>query len=305
MRLRQIEYFIAVAEAGSLTKAAKDILVAQPSLSQQIAALESELGAPLFERLPRGLALTGEGRVFLVEARRVVAAVSRAKATVRTSAAGEGGELRLGTVTSLAARLIPETAGRWMDLAPRSSLRLSEYHHSDALTAALESGDIDLAIGPIPARKHAAQESLGWEEFTFVVPRSDPLSARDRLDAADLAERQWVLFDEGHGLTQLIERVCAIAGFAPKIGVRTTQVTTAARLADAGLGPTLLPANVLDPDSAASSHSATRPIIRELCAYARQPFRHLDRSFVEALRLSELAPRPSSDYDNGAGIQRL
>lgn len=304
MRLRQIEYFIAVAEAGSLTKASRAIFIAQPSLSQQITNLEEELGAQLFERLPRGLQLTSEGRAFLVEARRVVAAVSRAKATVRAATSGVTGELRLATVTSLAVRLVPDAAGAWSRTHPNVTLYLGEYNHSDALEEALDSGASDLSIGPMPRREHGAVVSLGMEEFCFVLPHDDPLSARERIDPADLADRSWVLFGVEHGLTQIIERVCANSGFSPNVAVRTSQVTTAARLAAAGLGPTLIPVNSID-TAGVEVRSASRPILRELAAYSRTGLSALDRTFLEALAASPAAPKPLADYDVRDGYFQL
>lgn len=300
MKLRQIEYFVAVAEAGSLTKASRQLYIAQPSLSQQISSLEDELGAKLFERLPRGLQLTGEGRAFLTEARHVLASLGRAKATVRASLAGATGELRLATVTSLAVRLLPNAAGQWYRKNPKVKLFLSEHSHSEHLEDALTSGETDLALGPRPKRPYGAVKSLGMEEFCFVLPHDDPLSGRERIDAADLSERNWVLFGEGHGLTQIIERVCGQAGFTPRIAARTNEVTTAARLAAAGLGPTLLPVNSIDTNGVIV-RSARKPILRELAVYARNGFTSLDRSLISEIEAADGTAQPLSTYDTSMG----
>jgi DNA-binding transcriptional LysR family regulator len=289
---------VAVAEAGSLTKAAATVFIAQPSLSHQISTLEEELGCKLFERMPRGLQLTTEGRAFLVESRRVLAAVGRAKATVRAVSSGFQGELRLGTVTSLAVRLIPDAAGTWHAKHPNVALHLSEFLHADALEEALAAGDVDLAIGPTPKHDAGSLVSLGLEEFVFVLPSSDPLGGRERIDPADLAERSWVLFAPDHGLTEIVARVCAHAGFTPKVAARTSQVTTASRLAAAGLGPTLIPANAIDTDRDLVIRSAVHPILRELTVYSRSGMSALARSFIEELRASPASPQqltPSID----------
>lgn len=304
MKIRQIEYFVAVAEAGSLTKASKHLYVAQPSLSQQIASLEDELGAKLFERLPRGLQLTSEGRAFLTEARHVLASLGRAKATVRAAISGTTGELRLATVTSLAVRMLPDAAGRWYRKHPKVTLFLTEHSHANLLEGSLEAGDADLALGPRPERPHGAVKSLGMEEFCFVLPHGDPLASREYVDAGDLADRNWVLFGTDHGLTQLIERVCAHAGFTPKVAVRTMEVTTAARLAAAGLGPTLLPVNAID-TSGVVVRSARYPILRELAVYARNGFTSLDRSLIAELEESEVAAKPLSAYRTRDGYFQL
>lgn len=305
MRLRQLEYFVAVAEAGSLTKAAATVFIAQPSLSHQISTLEEELGCKLFERMPRGLQLTAEGRSFLIETRRVLAAVGRAKATVRAVSAGFQGELRLATITSLAVRLIPDAAGTWHAKHPNAALHLREYLHADALEDALSSGDADLAIGPLPKHEVGSVVSLGMEEFVFVLPATDPLCGRERIDPADLAERAWVLFASDHGLTEIVARVCANSGFTPKVAARTTQVTTAARLAASGLGPTLIPANAIDTGRNLEIRSGVRPILREIAVYSRSTMSPLARSFIEELRASPAAPRPISPADDYRDAFRL
>jgi DNA-binding transcriptional LysR family regulator len=107
VRLRQLEYFIAVAEHGAITKAAAALFVAQPSLSSQITALEHEIGGPLLDRLPRGIRLTPAGREFLMEARATVAAADRARRRARSVLDATSGEFDLATVLSVAAGVLP------------------------------------------------------------------------------------------------------------------------------------------------------------------------------------------------------
>src|SRR6476646_6297177 len=102
VNLRQLEYFVVIAEEGSFTRAAEHLLVAQPSLSQQIGALEAELGGPLLERLPRGVRLTMAGQNFLPEARAAVGHADRARRAVRMALTLESGQLEIATVTSAA-----------------------------------------------------------------------------------------------------------------------------------------------------------------------------------------------------------
>ena len=304
MKLRQIEYFVTVAEAGSLTKASRLLFIAQPTLSQQMSALESELGAKLFDRLPRGLQLTPEGRAFLIEARNVLAALGRAQATVQAARTGATGELRLAAVTSIAVKLLPDAVGRWYRSHPKVTLFLSEFNHAGLLEEALLSDGADLAIGPAPRHPPGAVLSLGMEEFVFVLPNGDPLSSRSHIEAADLAEHNWVLFAADHGLNQIVERICAQAGFTPKVAARTNEVTTAARLAASGLGPTLLPVNAIDTKEVIV-RSAKRPILRELAVYARNRFTALDRSLIAEFQASDSAPRPLQSYPISDGYVQL
>src|SRR5260370_11611614 len=102
MNLRQLEYLLAIADEGSFTRAAERLLVAQPSLSQQIKSLEQELGGPLLERLPTGVRLTAAGKAFMSEARPAVTHADGAARRARSALGLETGELEVATVTSVA-----------------------------------------------------------------------------------------------------------------------------------------------------------------------------------------------------------
>lgn len=284
MRLRQMEYFLAVAEAGSITQAAANLYLAQPSLSYQITTLEKELGGQLFERLPRGLRLTPAGRVFLVEAKRVIADVGRAKRSVQAVTEGALGELEIATVTSLAVGIIPSVARSWRYSHPHVALRLHEHTHVDRLEEGLLGGIGDFGFGPIPRRPMGEVIEIGAEEFVFVLPADDPQAAESAIDPLSLRDRDWVLYDPAHGLSVVVNKVCSAFGFSPPVGVRTSQVETAARLAAAGLGPALLPSNVIPSNIDAAVRPATRPLIRRLAAYSRTAMPPIVNSFVDELR---------------------
>src|SRR5262245_2777592 len=118
MNLRQLVCFLAVAEEGSFTKGAERVGIAQPSLSQQIRGLETELGGQLIERLPRGISLTPAGRAFLPEARTAVQAAERAARSARATLGVDAGELGVATVRSIAIGILPTTLQRWHEQAP-------------------------------------------------------------------------------------------------------------------------------------------------------------------------------------------
>jgi DNA-binding transcriptional LysR family regulator len=294
MRLRQVEYFVAVVEAGSITQAAANLYLAQPSLSHQITTLEKELGGSLFERLPRGLRLTPAGRAFLVEAKRIVSDVNRARRAVQSVTEGVLGELEISTVTSLAVGIIPSVARSWRETHPKMSLRLYEYTHASRLEESLLNGVGDFGFGPIPRFPMGEVIDVGAEEFMFVLPADDPLAGQSAVDPGELAERPWVLYDATHGLSTVVTTVCSAYGFAPAGAVRTSQVETAARLAAAGLGPALLPANVVPPNIGALVLPAIRPLIRRLAAYSRTTMPPIIHGFVEAISDPRHGLMPSS-----------
>jgi DNA-binding transcriptional LysR family regulator len=285
VNLRQLRYFIAAAEEGSITRAAEAVLVAQPSLSQQIRTLEAELGGALLERLPGGVRLTAAGRAFLPEARAAVERADRAAHAARAALGARGGELELVTLTSLAVGVLPRVLRRFHQEFPEVAVRLREHSHRRTMEERVREGLGDLAIGPPPAGWPWPVEPLGWEEMVVVLPRGDPLAGRrGRIALSDLAEREWVLFDAGHGLHDLMTLVCADAGFVPRGTVRTSQVVAAPLLAAAGLGPALVPDNVVPPGLEAEVRGLRPPRARRMTVYGRGRPGPLGEAFLEVLR---------------------
>ena len=241
MNLRQLHYFLAVADEGSFTRAAERLFVAQPSLSQQIKSLEQELGGPLLERLPKGVRLTAAGRAFIAEARAAVTHAASARRNARAVLGLEGGELEVATVTSVAFGVLPSAFRTWHERYPGTTIALREYTHRSALDEAVRLGVGDIAVGPRPAHWRGPVVDLGWEEFVVVLPTSDPLAEATRPVALeDLADHDWVLFGPDHGLSALILDVCA-RGVHSAQTVQTAQVAAAGHLAAAGLGVTIIP----------------------------------------------------------------
>jgi DNA-binding transcriptional LysR family regulator len=295
MNLRQLQYLLAIADEGSFTRAAERLLVAQPSLSQQIKSLEQELGGPLLERLPTGVRLTAAGKAFLPEARAAVTHAERARRNARSALGLEAGELEIATVTSVAFGLLPPAFEQWRERYPGTSITLREYAHRRALDDAVRLGVGDIAVGPRPPSWHGPVVELGWEEFVAVLPASDPLAKGKRpLELEKLANHDWVLFGSQHGLSELILEACARAGFTPRRTVETGQVAAAGHLAAAGLGVTIIPSNVVPPGLNAAIRSLKPPLARQIVAFTRQDWSPLAAAFLEVLQAQSWQRRPAS-----------
>jgi DNA-binding transcriptional LysR family regulator len=294
VNLRQITYLMAVVEEGSFTRAAQRLSVAQPSLSQQVLALERELGGQLLERLPGGVRLTAAGRAFLPEARSAAAHAARAAEAARSVLGEPGRELELATVTSMAVGLLPQALQRWHGLHADTAVRLLEYRHRRELCDAVRSGLGDLGVGPRPSAWSGPVERLGWEEFVVVLPRTDPLATRNGGNVAlkELAERDWVLFDPEHGLQDLILQASAKAGFVPRAAVRTGQVAAAAQLAAAGLGPALIGAHAVPAGLDAALLQVRPRLVREVVAFTRTSWAPAAEEFLKVLRDLPMQERP-------------
>jgi DNA-binding transcriptional LysR family regulator len=293
MNLRQMQYFVAVAEDGSISRSAQRLLVAQPSLSQQIKSLEAELGGALFERIPKGVRLTAAGKAFLPEARAAITHAASATRNARSVLGLDGGELEVATITSVAFGILPSAFRTWHEHYPATTIALREYTDRNALAEAVRMGVADIAVGPQPAQWRGPIIELGWEEFVVIVPNTDTLAGTaGAVPLSELADRDWVLFGPGHGLSDLILEACAHAGFAPRRTVQTTQVAAASHLAAAGLGVTLIPDNVAPAGLHAATLHVKPPLIRKLFAYTRSEWSPLATTFVEALQRLRWPTKP-------------
>jgi DNA-binding transcriptional LysR family regulator len=294
--LRQLEYFVAIADEGSFTRAAERLHVTQSALSHQVRDLERSLGGVLFERLPRTVRLTSLGRALLPDARMAVRAADRVVRTARTVVAAGEGELEIATVLSVAAGVLPATLRAWNEHRPRAVTRLHEFGHKATLEAAVAGGLADLALGPRPFGWSGPVVSLGAEEFMVILPAGDPLlDGSGSIDLSLLAARRWVLYQPEHGLSEIVSAACARAGFSPRGVVHTWQVEVAARLAASGLGPAMVPDNAVPPGLDAATLHQRRPVMRELAVYARSPFMHLAEDYLQVVLETDLRLSPLPD----------
>jgi DNA-binding transcriptional LysR family regulator len=295
VNLRQLRYFMTIADEKSFSRAATRLLIAQPSLSQQIKSLEQELGGPLLERLPTGVRLTPAGNAFLPEARSAVTHADRAARNARSALGLDAGEIEVATVTSVAYGVLPPAFKLWHERYPGTTIALREYTHRTALVEAVRGGVGDIAVGPRPRDWPGPVAELGWEELVVVLPAGDPLASSGRTVALDaLTERDWVLFGTDHGLSELILGACAAAGFTPRRTVQTAQIAAAAQLAAAGLGVTIIPSNVVPTGLQAAVRRLREPLVRQIVAFTRQDWPPLAGAFLDALREQAWEQRPRS-----------
>ncbi|WP_020670091.1 LysR family transcriptional regulator [Amycolatopsis nigrescens] len=282
--LRQLEYLVTVVDEGSFTRAAEQLHVTQPALSHQVRALERAVGGPLLERLPRSVRLTPMGRAMLPHARAALADAERAGVAARQASGLAAGELSIATVYSVTLGVLPPALRAWRRSHPGVHIRLFEHRHADELRAAMTAGQADLAVGPEPADWDGAARTLGVEEFAVLLPAGDRSAGRGpRLDLAVLADREWVHYAPGNGLADVLEQACAAAGFQPAAAIRTEQTAAAPVLASAGLGPALVPANVIPPRFDGEVRWPDPPVRRGLAAYTRGTPDPLTAAFVELL----------------------
>jgi DNA-binding transcriptional LysR family regulator len=285
MSLRQMEYLMTVAEEGSFTRAAERLFVSQPALSHQIKTLERSVGGELLERLPNAVQLTPMGRAFLPHATAAVLAAEEARHAARAVGELEAGQLRIGTLGSIALGVLPAAVRAWRLANPQVSFELREYLHIDELAEQMRLGAADVAVGPRPLGWDGPIRSLGQEDLVVVLAVDDPLveAGRKRVALEQLADRPWTLYSSDNGLAPVVLDACAAAGFTPRPAVHTHHTATAVQLAAAGLGPALVPENVVDPGFTGALLRPDPPVRRELVAFSRANPPPLVAAFTDVL----------------------
>ncbi len=247
MNLRQYEYALAVAEEGSMTAAAERLRVTQPSLSQQIGALEKNLGVQLFTRTPNGVTVTVAGRAFLAEASIATTASRRAIAAARAADGELSGELIIAVHMGLGARQLPQALGRLRDIHPKLQVTLHEEPDPADMERLVRKGTLDMVlVHRIPVGCTFDVHRLGEEAYVAVLPKGHRLLAHGAsLRLEDLASEGWIRFRGASLLDEYLARLLADAGLSPHTVARASQISTAVRLVAQGLGVTVVPASAI------------------------------------------------------------
>ena len=249
MEFFQLRYFVAAARHLNFSKAAAEVYIAQPSLSQQIANLEKELGTPLFVRTGRAVRLTDAGEALLEHAERILAQAEAARRTVRAVAGLEQGQLSIWTLPTPGQHLLPPYLVRFRQAYPGIELRVHEAVPTRAVGEAVASSKADLGILQLPCPVEGLeQRELRTEDLVLVVPDGHPLTQRpDPPSLADLADETFVWVPEGRTEEHPFYAACLAAGFAPKIACVSGSATGMQALVAAGLGIALLPRLAVHP----------------------------------------------------------
>jgi DNA-binding transcriptional LysR family regulator len=264
MELRHLRYFLAVAEEGHITRAAERLGIQQPPLSQQIKALEAELGVQLFRRRPRGVEPTDAGESLLADARRILAEVEGAAARARRTARGEQGRVAVGFTASAPFHPLVTRAIRDFRAAhPLVSMSLEERGSAELLDD-LRSERLDAAFvrAAVPGGDGVSVHDLLEEPMLVALPARHPLARRSKggLELARLAAEPFVLYRRasGPGLHDAIVGACQSAGFTPHIAQEAPRITATLNLVAAGLGVTLVPQSLRGLQAAAIAYRPLR-----------------------------------------------
>lgn len=240
MELRQLRYFIGISEAGSLLKASSRLHVAQPALSQQMAALEQDVGARLLERSSRGVTLTEAGKAFLAHARVVLDDVERARQAACELAGAPSGPVAIGLPTTVGLVATVPLLQACQQQLPRVQLRIVEGY-SGFLREWLLAGRVDIALlfgaGPDPA---LVKRPLVEDRLVLVTAASGRRGPR-RMALGGIADWPLILPGRGHGLRNIIDEACQPQGIVLDVVAEVESLSSVKRAVEAGLGATILP----------------------------------------------------------------
>jgi LysR family transcriptional regulator, carnitine catabolism transcriptional activator len=242
---RKLRYFLAIVDEGSVTRAAARLHVAQPSLSQALRGLETELGAQLFQRVGRGLRLSAAGQALIGPARQALRAIDHARDAVAGVVELQTGTIDLAALATLAVDPMASLIGEFRERYPGVEVRVHEPESADGVTALVRDGacEVGAAHLPLPADRLTAHP-LGEQELLFVLP-PDAIPASSRpLGARELARIPLVVSPPGTSTRILLEQALAAVDVTPQIAVQTAAREAITPLVLAGAGAALLPAPI-------------------------------------------------------------
>lgn len=245
MELRHLEYFVAVADERSFTRAAEQLHVVQSGVSSGVKALERELGTALLERTSRRVTLTSAGAALLPKARSALDAARDARDAVDAVRGGLRGVLRIGALSSLVTLVdIPAVLGRFHERHPAVRIELiTNAHGSAGLVEQLLAGELDLALVSLPdgAPPQILEHFVISRQLVLVVPTGHPLSDRKAVRLDQLADQPFIDCPEGWGIRSVVDHAFMAAGVGRTVSHQVTDVGLVADLVRHGLGVAILP----------------------------------------------------------------
>jgi DNA-binding transcriptional LysR family regulator len=238
----RIVQFLAVARSEHVSEAAAVLGIGQPTLSRAIARLEADLGLALFAHGGRRLRLTQAGRALADRLEPLVRQINAEVGELAAAADPERGLVRIGFLKSMGDEVMPTMISGFRARHPLIDFAVLKEGSNGELESALQSGEIDLALlAPGPGEPGLASQRIDTQQLYLEVPAGHPLAARATVRLRDLAEETFLTLTSDYGIRQILDTVCATAGFRPRIGFQADDIRTLRALVASGAGIALLP----------------------------------------------------------------
>jgi DNA-binding transcriptional LysR family regulator len=290
MELRHLEYFVAVAEELSFTRAAERLSMAQSPISEQIRKLERELGVTLFNRTTRSVELTSAGRIFYDRARPVLAGAQNAANSARLAGQGRLGRLALGFGGSATYELMPQLLRAYKQRFPDVLLEV----RSDLLTPVQVAGLLDgsITVGLLRPPVNAAElvvEIMREEPLVALLPVTHPLASRVDIDLFDLRDEDFISYPSSPPASVFlaVQAACQQVGFTPRVHQEVADTSSLVALVAAGLGVALAPASIRHMRIPGATHRPLRrprTTVTLALAYKSGPVPPVVRGYLETAR---------------------
>ncbi len=236
MEIDDLRRFIAVAELPTLSAAAEWLRISQPTLSRTLARIETELGSTLFDRIGRNVRINGQGQLFELHARRIVAEMDEAVGRISEIHDEDRGQIRLGYLNSLSTWLVPPMLREYRRDHPNVSFSLRQ-DRPHLLEDALRDHTLDLAlISPQPEDERLIWSPLHLERLYLTVPSDHPLAGRKSIYLAEASEEDFVMQYSASSIRIIMDRIAAEAGIKLKVTFRSDAITALRGLVVAGIG---------------------------------------------------------------------
>jgi DNA-binding transcriptional LysR family regulator len=261
VQLRQLEYFVAVADSRHFTRAAASVHVAQPSLSKQVRSLERELGATLFNRVRGNVTLTDAGETLLPLAKRILADVESAKVQIRELVGLGRGTLRLGATPTLATVLLPAALARFCASYPGVDIRVEERGGRE-LVGLLAEGQLDLALVVLPLRSRdiaLSTSPLFHESLVAAAPADGSITTAKWLRVRDLARYPLVMLRDGYEMREVVLAALRREQVEARVAIEGGELDAVLSFVEAGLGLAVVPSMVVEGRSELRSIPFARP----------------------------------------------
>lgn len=241
MDIEELRWFAALAESEHVTETAARLHISQSTLSRGIQRVEQQLGAQLFNRSARKLALNRFGEVARTHVLRALGELEAAEQRISAMRDPGRGVISLAFVSSLGSWLVPEIIGSFNSVEPETTFHL-EGGAADHVLDLVRTRVVDAALlAPRPDDTTFNWMEVVDEPLVLVVPKDHPVAGADRLHLQEVMDESFVGLRQEFGLRQIGDRLCASAGFKPRMIVEATEITTLWGLVSAGLGVAILP----------------------------------------------------------------
>ena len=236
-----MKYTLAVAEQGNFTLAAEKCFVTQPTLSMQVQKLEEELNIELFNRKAKPITLTAVGEKIIAQAKVILEEAKRMNDVVATERGVVEGHFRIGIIPTVMPTLLPLFLNTFIKKFPKVNLKIEELNTA-SIVEELSTGKLDAGIAATPLdHPQLIEKPLYYEPFVGYTPKSHPLSSIKKLEVEDLEKMDILVLEDGHCFREHVLNLCQTTRKSKSFDLKSGSFETLIRLANEGMGMTLLP----------------------------------------------------------------